>query len=739
LKPALLAALLLAAAGCDSHGPGVVEGAGLPDTVVAARAARQADVSRPATQILFGDLHVHTTYSADAFEASLPILGGEGAHPVADACDFARYCADLDFWGITDHAEFLTDRRWQETQETLESCQQRAGSRDDPDLVSFLGWEWTQIGATPESHYGHKNVILRRLEPGSAPLRPVGYDAPLEDRFTVSLDAGGVLAGMLKRPFLDPANASLYLRHLRYTADTFLGPVCPDDAAAEPTDECREVAATPDVLFRKLDAWGGEALVIPHGNSWGLYTPPGASWEKQLAPGMHDPKRQTLIEVHSGHGNSEEHRPWRAVAFDESGAAFCPAPSDDYLPCCWRAGEIIRARCDDAASPECDARVAEARANYTAAGVSGHLTVPGATAEDWLDCGQCRDCFLPGFKLRPGASAQAALATTRHDEEGAKRFRFGFIASSDNHSARPGNGYKELGRTRLTDAAGGRDAAWNERLLEPWGDPTSLRTRAPDEISVGSPHAVYETERRTSFLTTGALVAAHARGRDRDAIWEALGRREVYGTSGPRILLWFDLVNAGEEPAPMGSQVSSRRAPRFVVQALGSFRQHPGCPDHAVSGLSAERLARLCLDECHYPSDERLAITRIEVVRIRPQSEAAEPLASRIEDPWLVLPCASGESGCRVAFEDTGFPGGARDTVYYVRAIQEPTEAVNGGGLRCERDADGACLVPRPCFADYRTPTEDNCLAPVEERAWSSPIFVDFGGRAEAAISAKDP
>jgi hypothetical protein len=217
-------------------------------------------------------------------------------------------------------------------------------------------------------------------------------------------------------------------------------------------------------------------------------------------------------------------------------------------------------------------------------------------------------------------------------------------------------------------------------------------------------------------------VAVHAEGRSRAAIWEALERREAYATSGPRILLWFELLNGPAGALPMGSALALHELPRFRVRAVGSPVEQPGCPAPEAGGLDAARLAALCRGECHHPSGQRRRITRIEVVRIHPQRDPSEPVDEAIEDPWHTYGCPGGAEGCTVEFEDPEFLAGARDSVYYVRAIEEPSPAVNAKRLGCLRDETGACtrVNTKPANAS------DDRLAEIEERAWSSPIFVDF-------------
>ncbi len=707
----------------EHEGPGTSSDVPRPAEVIEAATATQQAAGRwlgigEPKQILFGDLHVHTTFSTDAFMISLPPQG-EGAHPPADACDFARYCSALDFWSINDHAEGLTPQHWRETVDSIRQCNATAGDPDNPDLVSFLGWEWTQVGVTPDTHYGHKNVVLADLESDKIPTRPIASGGLTRQAMAVPpvhLRALLALAGRDER-FSDLN---------RYFQERAGRSVCEDGVPVrELPDDCTEFADTPKDLFRKLDEWGHRSIVIPHGTTWGFYTPPGSTWDKQLTSAQNDPDRQTLVEIFSGHGNSEEYRDWRAVRFDANGNALCPEPTEDYTASCWRAGEIIQQRCTEAGFPEseCEARAKTARSNAAAAGVAGHHTVSGESPDDWLDAGQCRDCFQPAFNYRPGGSVQYMMALGNFDDPGQapKRFRFGFMGSSDNHWARPGTGYKEFSRIGMTESRDGAPGF----LATPPGEPLAESVPFDPLNTKLAGFQLVEFERQASFFLAGGLVAAHASSRSREDIWEALDRKEVYGTSGPRMLLWFDLVNAPRSKSvPMGGAAAMKTNPRFVVRAVGSFEQKPGCPEYTVRGLSEERIGNLCHNDCYHPSDRRRAITRVEVVRIRPQTRPDEPVAGLIQDPWRVYECAPNPAGCTISFEDPQYKAGQRDSVYYVRAIEAATPAINADNLRCERDESGNCTKVHRCGTDATL--GDDCLADTEERAWSSPIFVDW-------------
>lgn len=722
--------------GGDEREAGIIYGDAQPANVIIARQAADQAVAPKSTrtQILFGDLHVHTTNSADAFLWSLPILQGQGVYPVADACDYARYCSAMDFWSITDHAEASTPLRWSRTKESIRQCQLRAADQDNPDMVSFIGFEWTQVGVTPETHYGHKNIIFKTLKEEEISARPIG--------------ATGIATNALRRniqplplavPLLDYKNYKTYLDFNLYLKNTRDVSVCDDNTPSDqlPPD-CYEAAATPSDLVRKLvDEQKLDPLIIPHGNSWGFYTPTGSKWNKQLTE-ANRPEWQELIEVFSGHGNSEEFRNW--VAFtppdEQNPQGSCPARTENYTPPCVRMGEIIEERClaDGTHAAECSQRAAEARQAYGEAGNMYHLLIGGETPADWLDSGQCTNCYLPAFNYRPLSSVQAGLATSDFEKSSRpSRFHWGFIASSDNHRARPGTGYKEVDRKLNTESTGPRSEAWARRLgsrseLAQAPADAYLHRRNREEILERAGLATTEFERQSGFWLTGGLAAVHTHGRSREAIWEALKRRETYGTSGQRMLLWFHHTDNNGRAVPMGSQVQARRAGTFKVRAVGSFRQKPGCPDYAFDALGKDRVQKLCGGECYNPSDKRHLIERIEIVRIRPQAYEGEPLADLIEDPYLVHHCKPDQSGCDFTFSDPDFSKGKRDTVYYARAIQEPQPTINGDALNCERGEDGRCIKVNLCYGDYRS-GDSECTDIEDVRAWSSPIYLNYQRR----------
>tara|TARA_B100000678_G_scaffold167651_1_gene140034 strand:- start:6082 stop:8433 length:2352 start_codon:yes stop_codon:yes gene_type:complete len=732
----------------NHEGPGTITNNQIPKQTIENRTKTQKISSikigkNEPKQILFGDLHVHTTYSFDAFLTSLPMLNGEGSHPIGDACDFARFCSAIDFWSINDHAEASTPLRWKETVQSIQQCNAVSSEENNPDTVAFLGWEWTQVGRTPDTHYGHKNVIFRDITDDKIPARPIHSGG-----LALTALKGLPRTNAVQLFALDPNQRMLdfatYLEELRQTSECEKG-----KSVRDLPSECREGAETPTELFSKLDDWGFTSMVIPHGTTWGFYTPPGSTFEKQLSGKMHDENRQTLIEVFSGHGNSEEYRDFRAAEINESGQPVCSEPTNIYLPSCYRAGEIIRQRCleSDNSIAECDVRAATARQDYVNAGVAGHLAIRGETPSEWLDSGQCKNCYIPAFNYRPGGSAQYILALTNFEEPtNPRRFRFGFMASSDNHRAKPGTGYKEFYRQGMTESSAG---AANKRAEMAFrfddGEPLAFS----DTVDLGqltqqtdinlietssanrrldiSGFMTLERERQASFFTTGGLIAVHADGRNRNEIWEAMENKEVYGTSGERILLWFDLLNGDDDKKlTMGSETKMSKAPEFEVRAIGAFEQKAGCPDYTYNTLSPEKLENLCRGECYNPSDKRKLITRIEVIKITPQITPNEDIINLIQDPWRSFDCPLDPNGCKISFQDDEYTSHKRDAVYYVRAIEEPSLAINADNLGCDYDENGNCIKVNMCYGDWKTDPSEDCLSMNEERAWSSPIFVDW-------------
>ena len=94
------------------------------------------------SQILFGDTHVHTTNSSDAFKFSLPLMhGAQGAFPPGYACDYARFASQLDFYFLTDHAEAYTPERWQDAIDSVEMCNEMAQANGYQDVYAFIGYE----------------------------------------------------------------------------------------------------------------------------------------------------------------------------------------------------------------------------------------------------------------------------------------------------------------------------------------------------------------------------------------------------------------------------------------------------------------------------------------------------------------------------------------------------------------------------------------------------------------------
>jgi hypothetical protein len=698
-------------------------------------ARAQSVWDEPLPDIYWGDLHVHTNFSWDAYGYAM----APGVY-TDEAGLYATYCAKLDFFAFTDHAEGLTDPlAWEKTIQSAQAYnaigRSRPDDKGDPGVVAFVGFEWTH--SVP---WGHKNVIFK-------------YDDP--ERIT---------------PGPIPCSRQIVSKSMEWSI------------VARTLWPGKKEAVDPARLFERLDrecvnsGSGCEVTVIPHGNAWGNANF-RTDWDIQNNPAMLRPDIQRNIEIYSKHGNSEEYRPFppdyryyldgREVSEDQcSGKScekVCQEPTEDYEPCCWRAGEIVQSRCADPDSDFCGRRVELARESMQV--FPGTLT-PGERKQikpefrkkpaktgpaDWRACGQCRTCYQPAWNYLPNSSVQKAMVTYGEDEDGnPSHFKFGFVGSTDTHQGRPGS-VKEVKYFFEEDRPRGQ------------GSIALLHSMPPQLMNAIGMEWGPGPERSSNFFNPGSLVAILSERRTGEDLFDNLEARRVYATSGPRIQVWLraEVFPGQKRVIDMGEEAASRKNPVFHIKAQGAFYEDETCPyddePEIMANLSRDEFLTVCYNQCYRVLDERVPIARIEAVKIllpMTREEASmhdlrrgpENPGGLIMDPYHVHEFDGPTAQVEWKWSDPKFekeaPG--RIVAYYFRVVQVPTE-----GYLCNPAAfleeqkmcrpkdppsievdtkvnpqDGSEPAPRNTISDtcYTDPSDPRTFC--EERAWTSPVYI---------------
>ena len=589
--------------------------------------------TNPERNLYWGDLHVHTAWSFDAFfedvrltpddayafargaEVNVTPAGpdGEGTSPV-------RIDRPLDFAAVTDHAEFLGE---------ILGC-------SDPDSPVYDGEFCASAradGTVGTQRFGTQNTFEdpTRFEElcGDA-----GFDclAAARDVWTRIQDAAEAaydrtaactFTSFVGYEWSGTTGVTNLHRNVLFANRTV--PTLPTSYYEAPTARQLWTALEAGCL----DAGTGcDALSIPHNSNLSngqMFTVTLPFGNDRVGPLRQQQRVEPLMEIYQHKGASE--------CFDEYGGILSgvdeqcafeqirPPPVDD---------------CGDDTSS------------------GGMIGVGCASRKDGL-----RGALLEG------------LAWEQSD--GVNPLKLGVIASTDTHLGTPGLVAEDnfLGHT------GAPEDSREERLARPGLRPVGLLT------------------------SPGGLAAVWAESNDREALFGALKRREVYGTSGPRLAVRFfggdlpdDLCERGDFVAaadgagvPMGGTLPSRSdPPTFAVSA---FKDADG------TDLERVQIVKAWIDE----AGQHTAVY-----------DLAEAPGGAV-DPDTCTRSGSGAASLCATWEDPDFDP-AIPATWYARVLEAPS---------CRWSTHQCLELPE---AERPPGCSDPDVQPViQERAWTSPIW----------------
>ena len=277
-------------------------------------------------------------------------------------------------------------------------------------------------------------------------------------------------------------------------------------------------------------------------------------------------------------------------------------------------------------------------------------------------------------------------------KKGFNPFKFGFISSSDTHNA---------------SYAGEEDNYWSKLGL--------IDDEPEERGSVPLPGSSEKDERYaiTSYHTWGAsgLAGVWADSNTRESIYSALRRKETFGTSGPRIQVRLfagvDMPEPNETSVfekaydagvPMGGElmINSQTSPEFLVWA-----------SRDINSATLQRLQVVKARVRDDISDESVSdVACADGLEIDTTTHRCKDNGARVNLKDCSVSREVGAAELKTVWTDPDFDSRER-AFYYVRVLENPVcrwstwDAIRKG------------VAPRP-----------DLNATIQERAWSSPIWV---------------
>tara|TARA_B110000503_G_scaffold21070_1_gene31941 strand:- start:387 stop:2426 length:2040 start_codon:yes stop_codon:yes gene_type:complete len=310
--------------------------------------------------------------------------------------------------------------------------------------------------------------------------------------------------------------------------------------------------------------------------------------------------------------------------------------------------------------------------------------------------GETTGCaFETGF-VRQGLKVGLEL----EQELGFNPLQVGFIAATDSHNSNPGD-------------------------VEEWDFPGAVgavTSSAIRRLREDAATAAYKS--LIKFHTSGGLAAVWAPENTREAVFDALARRETYATSGPRMAVRFyagwgidDAIMQDRNPfqslianaVPMGSVLRLPANPDAVKQNSPGFMVW-ATRDPMDAPLQRVQMIKGWIDAEGQTQEKVVDIACADGLTVDPTTGRCPDNGATVDLASCNFSTGSGANELKTLWHDPGYDPG-QSAFYYARVLMNPT---------CRWSSYDAIRLGRE--PDPRVP------ATIRERAWTSPIWIDPEG-----------